>query len=107
MNNKDAILKLIAEILELLHGEQPSAPQKPPTRRSWAPRVPRNGSARELLALILGILLGFLCFSIIKGCSIQNACIIRSEPADPLELIDALDLDLDAGPEIDTDFLLE
>lgn len=111
MDNKDAILKLIAEILELLRGDDDQPPHNYSGKRSWIPGRPRNGSARELLALVLGILLGLLGFSIIKGCTIQNACIIKDDTAGPAELLEALgDFELDAGAEredydtiIDTD----
>lgn len=104
MDKKDAILKLIAEILELLNHDGAAGPHEPPTRRSWGPKGAHNGSARELLALVLGILLGALLSAVLNGCTVQNACIIGTDPADPAALLNALgELDFDTDTDTDTD----
>lgn len=96
MDQKKAIMALLAEILSIMNGEPgPSKPSYPPKRGA-----PRNGSALVILSLILGILLGVLVAMVLKGCSMQNACIIRSEPNDPMGLLDALgDIEIDTDSE--------
>lgn len=62
MDEKDAIVKLLNEILERMNGD---------TKITWPPnkkgyRRP-NGGALALLALILGILLGVVAAALLKG----------------------------------------
>lgn len=105
MNNKKAILALLAEIFSLMDGDPT------PAKSSWPPKriAPRNGSALVILSLILGILLGVLVAMVLKGCTMQNACIIGAgadDTIDAFEVLEALggidtDTDTDTDKELD------
>lgn len=96
MDQKKAVLALIAEILAILDGDPP------PAKPSWSPYkrgAARNGSSLALLSLILGILLGVIAALVLKGCTMQNACIVGAGPS---ETVDTLGI-LEAFDGIDTD----
>lgn len=97
MNQKQAIMALLKEIFTLMDDDDtPAKPSWPPTKRM----APRNGSALALLSLILGILLGVIAALVLKGCTLQNACVIGSDSTDPMGILDVLgDIEFDTDSD--------